>query len=753
MSSIYVWSRTADQNGSIDELIDFKEGQKPRTYNNSFRAFMRRVREYLYDTGGSCDGLLVLGKGAEAGTVIHIQTSSSIDDYCDELVIRFRAVGTIIRGMNAGITTISVNKLPAKPCFIATKDGIQSLSGGEIFLGSIYTIVYRASGDNIGWHLLNPTRHLLEESLHHAKIPSGMIMNFGSKKIPDGWLACDGKEYSRWDYPHLFARIGIAWGEGDGSTTFNVPDLRGMFIRGCNDDHPFATYESDIIKSHAIEGTASEYEPDRERDIVDIPSAPPISPIKPSPVEPIITPIESPYDPPSGDRNKLYRDCIFWAIGDHENIADADTHGEAVQRLKDVLSGYEYDDKVINNLVNWAIRHGKGLMSSFLVGDDPHVSVYRNAKMELQNILVPLFVIKKKEWHDRTTKKYSSPAILTPSQKLDRFMLRGLYGWDIGRSEYDGISTYPSSYDLTRVRHRRDLSSVLPFALLAGAGFLLYNILTGKDTSEPPHRIGDIDVDYTRIGYDAAEYPIYKLPYAHIFFDQEGYLVNPNTCSRTSRNSYPEHLEAAKRDTWSKLGQGKSISKMADPIYPYMCGDGIGYCASRVRRDTDDIGEDEVILDEDIRRQGESSGSSNKPVGAIRLHVDMEKWENEKKWEMNWYDLFGFRVDPNTCLRSHVEEDSKISSEERITRAAEGGMQDLNRYVEAVKFYNMLGEDFPIYKFGDRPTESEIPPQIREEYLRQLMTLLQHKHEFESDRIGGIETRPVNVSVNFAIKV
>lgn len=50
--------------------------------------------------------------------------------------------------------------------------------------------------------------------------------------VPSGYLECDGSAISRTSYPELFALIGTTFGAGDGSTTFNLPDLRGEFIRG-----------------------------------------------------------------------------------------------------------------------------------------------------------------------------------------------------------------------------------------------------------------------------------------------------------------------------------------------------------------------------------------------------------------------------------------------------------------------------------------------------------------------------------------
>jgi hypothetical protein len=60
----------------------------------------------------------------------------------------------------------------------------------------------------------------------------GAITAFGANVVPPGWLLCDGAQVSRTTYADLFAAIGTTWGAGDGSTTFNVPDLRGMFLRG-----------------------------------------------------------------------------------------------------------------------------------------------------------------------------------------------------------------------------------------------------------------------------------------------------------------------------------------------------------------------------------------------------------------------------------------------------------------------------------------------------------------------------------------
>ena len=67
------------------------------------------------------------------------------------------------------------------------------------------------------------------------RVPAGCIMPYAGATAPDGWLLCSGQAVSRTDYADLFAAIATAFGAGDGSTTFNVPDLRGRAAAGRDD--------------------------------------------------------------------------------------------------------------------------------------------------------------------------------------------------------------------------------------------------------------------------------------------------------------------------------------------------------------------------------------------------------------------------------------------------------------------------------------------------------------------------------------
>lgn len=57
--------------------------------------------------------------------------------------------------------------------------------------------------------------------------PTGVVLPYSGSSAPTNWLLCDGSAVSRTTYATLFALIGTTFGVGDGSTTFNVPDLRG----------------------------------------------------------------------------------------------------------------------------------------------------------------------------------------------------------------------------------------------------------------------------------------------------------------------------------------------------------------------------------------------------------------------------------------------------------------------------------------------------------------------------------------------
>ena len=85
----------------------------------------------------------------------------------------------------------------------------------------------------------------------------GQVIFTAGGVAPAGSLKCDGSEVSRTTYQALFAAIGTTFGAGNGSTTFNLPDLRGEFVRGWDDgrgvdaDRIFGSAQTDDFKSHS----------------------------------------------------------------------------------------------------------------------------------------------------------------------------------------------------------------------------------------------------------------------------------------------------------------------------------------------------------------------------------------------------------------------------------------------------------------------------------------------------------------------
>jgi hypothetical protein len=66
-------------------------------------------------------------------------------------------------------------------------------------------------------------------------VPIGSVFDFAGTSAPTGYLLCFGQAINRTTYAALFAALGTTYGAGDGSTTFNVPDLRGRFTAGRDD--------------------------------------------------------------------------------------------------------------------------------------------------------------------------------------------------------------------------------------------------------------------------------------------------------------------------------------------------------------------------------------------------------------------------------------------------------------------------------------------------------------------------------------
>ncbi len=129
---------------------------------------------------------------------------------------------------------------------VAVSNGLFTVTlnfGTGVFTGTNYWVQMALRPSGIGsFSPLSPRQQLtpapyaisLVSPQANALCPPGSVMAYMGTTAPIGWLMCDGAAISRTNYPALFAVVGTASGAGDGSTTFNLPDMRGIFLRVIN---------------------------------------------------------------------------------------------------------------------------------------------------------------------------------------------------------------------------------------------------------------------------------------------------------------------------------------------------------------------------------------------------------------------------------------------------------------------------------------------------------------------------------------
>lgn len=129
------------------------------------------------------------------------------------------------------------------------------------------TIIFHTDANDLEVYDNGMWYDILDKSV--ATIPPGAMMLWGGELPPADWRECDGSELDRTEFTELFAAISTNWGNGDGSTTFNIPDCRGVFVRGWahgestdpnrttrssrnggNSGDRVGSYQADELKSH-----------------------------------------------------------------------------------------------------------------------------------------------------------------------------------------------------------------------------------------------------------------------------------------------------------------------------------------------------------------------------------------------------------------------------------------------------------------------------------------------------------------------
>ncbi|MEZ5691204.1 MAG: tail fiber protein [Rickettsiales bacterium] len=101
--------------------------------------------------------------------------------------------------------------------------------------GNIGNSIPDATSDS-NWLYLGDLADLVNINVESAGvIPIGGVISYDGSTEPANWMFCDGRAISRTTYSDLYAAIGTTFGVGDGSTTFNIPDRRGIFDVGKDD--------------------------------------------------------------------------------------------------------------------------------------------------------------------------------------------------------------------------------------------------------------------------------------------------------------------------------------------------------------------------------------------------------------------------------------------------------------------------------------------------------------------------------------
>lgn len=209
-AQVYLWSKTASQNGAADPSINFSEGQSPSSVNDSARALMARVADWRDDSSG----LLATGG---TSTALTVTTNSGLN-------------ATPADGQLLAITMSVTNGVSAT---LAADGGtafpIQSTAGsgvaaGTLVSGSPYTLKFSTS--NSAW--------LLRDFFANPfSVPLGTVLPFSGGTAPNSnFVMSNGQCISRTTYAAYFALVSTTYGACDGSTTFGVPDLRGRIIAG-----------------------------------------------------------------------------------------------------------------------------------------------------------------------------------------------------------------------------------------------------------------------------------------------------------------------------------------------------------------------------------------------------------------------------------------------------------------------------------------------------------------------------------------
>ncbi|WP_346984356.1 phage tail protein [Chryseobacterium sp. POE27] len=207
-------------NNSLFGSIDFVPGTDP-----------------LGDSGASIQGIDRDATNNYAGLSFFTRNAT---DYDSRMVIKSSGnvgIGTAAPNTNAALDISSTTKGVKLPSLALTATNNASPLSAHVAGMLVYNTATAGTAPNNvvpGLYTNDGTQWILLQTPQTVNVsaPAGTVSYTAASTVPAGYLECNGAAVSRTGYATLFAAIGTTYGAGDGSTTFNLPDLRGEFIRG-----------------------------------------------------------------------------------------------------------------------------------------------------------------------------------------------------------------------------------------------------------------------------------------------------------------------------------------------------------------------------------------------------------------------------------------------------------------------------------------------------------------------------------------
>lgn len=213
--TFFKWSQTAASNGSADSTCPFPEGMSPAALNDGTRGMMAALAKYRDDTAGT---------GRLTGGTSTAYTIASYQGFTTLAGLTNQEICIIVNATNGDNPTLNVDGLGALP--IHSTIGGSALPAGTLIALTPYSVV------------LNGTTDFILKGFYGSPyvVPlGGMIDYFGTSAPSSNFVFPFGQAISRTTYATLFSLLGTTYGAGDGTTTFNIPDVRGRVIAGKDD--------------------------------------------------------------------------------------------------------------------------------------------------------------------------------------------------------------------------------------------------------------------------------------------------------------------------------------------------------------------------------------------------------------------------------------------------------------------------------------------------------------------------------------